>query len=132
MVLPKYLTTVTPFSKYLAMALFTLLPFVGFYLGIQYQKMVTPSYPLTAHIPSPHVKMMPHPTLSLTVTPQISCRPRPACLDAKPRCMIAVTADMCPPTTVQKKFCTTEAKQCPDGSYVSRAGPNCEFTPCPK
>jgi putative hemolysin len=27
--------------------------------------------------------------------------------------------------------CTMEAKQCPDGSYVSRTGPNCEFTPCP-
>lgn len=28
-------------------------------------------------------------------------------------------------------FCTMEAKQCPDGSYVGRKGPNCEFTPCP-
>ena len=25
-----------------------------------------------------------------------------------------------------------EAKQCSDGSYVGRTGPNCEFTPCPK
>lgn len=29
------------------------------------------------------------------------------------------------------KACTMEAKQCPDGSYVGRTGPNCEFTPCP-
>mgnify|MGYP001568350922 CR=1 FL=1 len=28
-------------------------------------------------------------------------------------------------------FCTQDAKQCPDGSYVSRQGPNCEFAPCP-
>ncbi len=28
-------------------------------------------------------------------------------------------------------FCTMEAKQCPDGSYVGRTGPKCEFTPCP-
>jgi type II secretory pathway pseudopilin PulG len=28
--------------------------------------------------------------------------------------------------------CTEEAKQCPDGSYVGRTGPNCEFTACPK
>lgn len=28
-------------------------------------------------------------------------------------------------------ICTMEAKQCPDGSYVGRQGPNCEFTPCP-
>ncbi len=27
--------------------------------------------------------------------------------------------------------CTQEAKQCPDGSYVSRTGPNCEFQACP-
>jgi hypothetical protein len=27
--------------------------------------------------------------------------------------------------------CSAEAKQCPDGSYVGRSGPNCEFTPCP-
>lgn len=28
-------------------------------------------------------------------------------------------------------FCTQEAKLCPDGSYVGRTGPNCEFTLCP-
>lgn len=28
--------------------------------------------------------------------------------------------------------CTMEAKQCPDGSYVGRTGPNCEFTECPE
>jgi hypothetical protein len=27
--------------------------------------------------------------------------------------------------------CTMEAKLCPDGSYVSRTGPNCEFAKCP-
>lgn len=27
--------------------------------------------------------------------------------------------------------CTQEAKLCPDGSYVGRTGPNCEFTACP-
>lgn len=27
--------------------------------------------------------------------------------------------------------CSEEAKQCPDGSYVARTGPNCEFAPCP-
>lgn len=27
--------------------------------------------------------------------------------------------------------CTQDAKQCPDGSYVSRTGPDCEFAPCP-
>jgi len=28
-------------------------------------------------------------------------------------------------------FCTQEAKLCPDGSYVGRQGPNCDFAPCP-
>jgi len=28
-------------------------------------------------------------------------------------------------------FCTQEAKLCPDGSYVGRTGPNCEFAECP-
>ncbi len=27
--------------------------------------------------------------------------------------------------------CTMEAKQCPDGSYVGRSGPRCEFAACP-
>ncbi len=27
--------------------------------------------------------------------------------------------------------CTMDAKQCADGSYVGRTGPNCEFAPCP-
>lgn len=29
-------------------------------------------------------------------------------------------------------FCTQEAKVCPDGSFVSRTGPNCEFAVCPE
>ena len=28
-------------------------------------------------------------------------------------------------------ICTLEAKQCPDGTYVGREGPNCEFAKCP-
>ncbi len=28
-------------------------------------------------------------------------------------------------------FCTADAKECPDGSYVGRQGPNCEFAECP-
>lgn len=27
--------------------------------------------------------------------------------------------------------CTADVKECPDGSYVGRGGPNCEFKPCP-
>lgn len=28
-------------------------------------------------------------------------------------------------------MCTMEAKMCPDGSYVGRSGPQCEFAACP-
>lgn len=31
----------------------------------------------------------------------------------------------------EPNYCTQEAKLCPDGSYVSRSGPDCKFTPCP-
>lgn len=32
---------------------------------------------------------------------------------------------------ITETVCTQEAKLCPDGSYVSRTGPNCEFSSCP-
>jgi len=31
----------------------------------------------------------------------------------------------------KQTVCTMEVKLCPDGSYVGRTGPNCEFAPCP-
>ncbi|MEK6822201.1 MAG: hypothetical protein AABY13_00100 [Nanoarchaeota archaeon] len=36
-----------------------------------------------------------------------------------------------PPLAPEPVACTQEAKQCPDGSYVSRVAPTCEFAPCP-
>ncbi len=33
--------------------------------------------------------------------------------------------------TISLVACTQEAKQCPDGSYVGRTGPKCEFKACP-
>ncbi len=36
------------------------------------------------------------------------------------------------PNVDAPKACTQEAKMCPDGSAVSRTGPNCEFAPCPE
>jgi len=47
------------------------------------------------------------------------------------------TADSNPPvsppddTSQGVVMCTQEAKQSPDGSYVSRSGPRCEFAACP-
>ncbi len=37
-----------------------------------------------------------------------------------------------PTPTPTPVACSHIAKQCPDGSYVTRRGPNCEFTDCPK
>jgi hypothetical protein len=48
--LQRYLFTVTTFSKLLAMFLFILLPFVGFYLGMQYQQKVTVSTPIVSEV----------------------------------------------------------------------------------
>lgn len=35
------------------------------------------------------------------------------------------------PQVPQGIACTEEAKQCPDGSYVGRTGPQCQFSACP-
>ncbi len=34
-------------------------------------------------------------------------------------------------TSLEPTSCTMEARQCPDGSWVGRSGPQCEFSPCP-
>lgn len=33
--------------------------------------------------------------------------------------------------SISEVACTLDAKLCPDGSYVSRIPPDCEFAPCP-
>lgn len=35
------------------------------------------------------------------------------------------------PTPSEPIACTMDAKMCPDGSYVGRVGPSCEFEKCP-
>src|SRR3990167_8978293 len=41
MTLPRYLTTVTSFSKIIAAVLFIIFPFAGFYIGLQYEHQFT-------------------------------------------------------------------------------------------
>jgi hypothetical protein len=48
--LHRYLFTVTTFSKILAMILFIALPFLGFYLGMQYQQKLTVSTPVISRV----------------------------------------------------------------------------------
>lgn len=62
--------------------------------------------------------------------PNPSCLPRPSCLDSTPRCLLPEPVGGWCPSSLSK-VCTEEAKQCPDGSYVGRTGPNCEFSSCP-
>ena len=31
----------------------------------------------------------------------------------------------------EESVCTMDAKVCPDGTFVGRVGPNCEFAKCP-
>ncbi len=41
------------------------------------------------------------------------------------------TQTVFPAPQPQPVACTQEAKQCPDGSYVGRTGPQCQFSACP-
>ena len=56
MPLPKSLTTVTTFSRRLALILFILLPVLGFYLGTQYEKDLAPQAVTTDQVISPKAK----------------------------------------------------------------------------
>jgi hypothetical protein len=47
-------------------------------------------------------------------TPTPTCRPRPACLDTTPRCLIPETSDMCPKATPAP----SSTYACPPGGYV--------------
>jgi len=76
--LPQWLTTVTPFSKALAMFLFIILPFLGFFLGINYQQKLTVNPPVVSKvIPT----VIPVPTLS-TQTSMTSCNVDSDCVFA--------------------------------------------------
>ncbi len=35
------------------------------------------------------------------------------------------------PSSEESVVCTMDAKLCPDGSYVGRTGPDCQFEACP-
>jgi hypothetical protein len=97
-VLPKSLTTVTAFSKALALFLFIALPFLGFYLGFTYSSVLNQANQTPQMVVQKPMPTAVTPSLNLTASPNPTCRPRPACLDTTPRCMIPETSDMCPKT----------------------------------
>jgi len=58
----------------------------------------------------------------------VSTAPKPADVGTSPTpTPVRTTAPVAPVNS----FCTMDAKMCPDGSYVGRVGPNCEFALCP-
>ncbi len=46
--------------------------------------------------------------------------------------LLAVLIFLVPQGAPQGVACTMEARLCPDGSYVGRTGPDCEFAACPE
>jgi len=66
--LHRYLFTVTTFSKLLALSLFIILPFLGFYLGMQYQQKLTVSTPVVSEVQKTTIPT-PNPTSTSTFTP---------------------------------------------------------------
>jgi len=88
MKLPKYFTTVTPFSKTLAIILFVFLPIYGFIFGMEYNQIQIQSQTpissiqtvlLPTSIPTPTNKIMPKITITPTnmIKPKITITPTP-------------------------------------------------------
>ena len=90
MPLPKSFTTVTMLSKTLAMILFIVFPFLGFYAGIQYEKKTTPQAPLWNQIITPQTSPTPTCRRFETICDPNSpndvggCAPKQVCVDPSP------------------------------------------------
>lgn len=113
MALSKTFTTITPFSKLLSIFLFLSLPFVGFYLGMLFQQSITPQYPPLQYDPATLAK-------PVKTNPVVNDPIR--------------AGESSPGTNANNGnavMCPQDAKQCADGSWVGRTGPNCDFV-CPK
>ena len=54
------------------------------------------------------------------------------CRTPDSRIFVETVTDIPTPPDGSGVVCTMEVKQCPDGSYVGRVSPSCEFAPCPK
>jgi hypothetical protein len=76
--LPKWLTTVTPLSKALAMILFIALPFIGFYLGMKYQQQIMINPPVVSEVQK---NIIPTPTSasSKNIDGTIACKTNRDC-----------------------------------------------------
>lgn len=68
----------------------------------------------------PYCEFTPCPTDDLPTRPGITEEPLEVPLAPQPKKLPR-----------EEVFCTQEVKTCPDGSFVGKAGPECEFAPCP-
>jgi hypothetical protein len=77
MKLPKELTTVTPLSKTLALILFIVLPFIGFFIGVRYESLQKQQskMPDVSMISQKNTIITQFPTLSITPTLPIQNTP---------------------------------------------------------
>jgi hypothetical protein len=76
--LPKSLTTVTPFSKMLALSLFILVPIGAFYLGIHYEQQTRQGFP---NLFCKQWETVCDPNV---VDPHGLCAPKTVCIDPTP------------------------------------------------
>lgn len=142
MKLPKSLTSVTPFSKTLAAILFITFPFLGFYLGTQYEKGINPQDSDKSSIFQNLLCKKWGTVCSPNYTdPNGGCAPKKICGDPSPAPTIYSPSAI--PTSIPTLLppqnpppeegvaCTQDAKMCSDGSWVGREGPRCEFRKCP-
>ncbi len=139
--LSKKFTTVTPFSKMLALSFFVLCPIIAFYIGIYYQQQTRNGLPTILCKLSQAICTAP------ITTPVRDAEPTKFCggiagrqCDTGYTCRLTGNYPDAGGTCIKKEprqsykgtlYCTMEMKLCPDGSSVGRSGPNCAFKACP-
>lgn len=124
MKLPHTLTTITPFSKLLTLIIFVTLPFLGFFIGIKYQKAVDNMQIVTLQEEIMKEKKIPTPTpdenpitnsnLNESITPAktfFSC-PKEKTLSCKP-------TGNTTPSYCNGEFLEWASKNCP-GLLITR------------
>lgn len=79
MKLPKSLTTVTPFSKTLALSMFIIFPVVAFFLGMDYQQLVDMNKPERVIIEYKTLVPSPSSSVNQNTNGTISCKTNDDC-----------------------------------------------------
>ncbi len=113
---PRWMHHITSRTVFIWMGVITLLlaAEAGFlyYKNIQLERQIKSmkSFQFVPPEPTPTVSLLP-----ITHSPLPTCRPRPPCLDATPRCLLPETTDMCPPDTTPTEPVTYT---CPSNGWV--------------